>query len=174
MDSLQDARNLGLCLTFKHYVQTLQCATAYLLSDLHDHHRELSLERVHSFLTARRHRRAIDETVQRFVRMSSQIPAKESLPGSIRMQTRARIVDFIDCLRSLLPAVEYSRDDRGIDVSSEPTVDWGVRLRDTAVQIEKLILDLQPLRVQLDTVLSEKSRISSEIDSALQSLAGTL
>ena len=174
MDSLQDARNLGLCLTLKHYVQMLQCAMAYLLSDLQDHQRELSLERVHSFVTARRHRRAIDESVQRFVRMSSQIPGKASLSGSIRLQSRERIADFIQRLRSLLPAVEYPGDDRMIAVGTSANVDWGVRLQETAGQIEALISDLQPLQVQLNKVLSEESRISREIDDALENLAGIL
>lgn len=170
MDSSQDARNLESYLTLKHYVQTLQCAMAYLLSDLQDHQRELSLEWVHDFATARRHRRAIDESVQRFVRMSSQVPGNASLSGSIRLQSRERIVDFIQRLRSLLPAVEYPGDDRMIAMGTSANVDWGARLQETAGQIESLISDLQPLQVQLNKVLSEKRRDSVEIGGVLEIL----
>ncbi|MFN5197153.1 MAG: hypothetical protein ACK56X_23330 [Planctomyces sp.] len=170
MDSSQDARNLESYLTLKHYVQMLQCAMAYLLSDLQDHQRELSLEWVHDFATARRHRRAIDESVQRFVRMSSQVPGNASLSGSIRLQSRERIVDFIQRLRSLLPAVEYPGDDRMIAMGTSANVDWGARLQETAGQIESLISDLQPLQVQLNKVLSEKRRDSVEIGGVLEIL----
>lgn len=170
MDSLQYARTLESYLTLKHYVQTLQCAMAYLLSDLQDHQRELSLEWVHDFATARRHRRAIDESVQRFVRMSSQVPGNASLSGSIRLQSRERIVDFIQRLRSLLPAVEYPGDDRMIALGTSANVDWGARLQETAGQIESLISDLQPLQVQLNKVLSEKRRDSVEIGGVLEIL----
>ena len=168
MDSSQDARTLESYLTLKHYVQTLQCAMAYLLSDLQDHQRELSLEWVHDFATARRHRRAIDESVQRFVRMSSQVPGNASLSGSIRLQSRERIVDFVQRLRSLLPAVEYPGDDRVIAMGTSANVGWGARLQETAGQIESLISDLQPLLVQLNKVLSEKRRDSVEIGGVLE------
>jgi hypothetical protein len=102
--------------------------------------------------------------------MSSQVPGNASLSGSIRLQSRERIVDFIQRLRSLLPAVEYPGDDRMIAMGTSANVDWGARLQETAGQIESLISDLQPLQVQLNKVLSEKRRDSVEFGGVLEIL----
>jgi hypothetical protein len=173
-DSMQDARNAGVCLTLKVYVQTLQMALGFLLSDLENHAWECRRERIHKFLTAKRHRKAIDEAIQRFYRMTRQIPIFEGRENSVRLQALERIADFYKSLPSVLPALDYPNSGSSIDVKHTEPIAWRERLLQSAIAMDSLACALGPLKTELDSVLEEKSRICREIESSMQKMANIL
>lgn len=172
--SMQDARNAGLCLTLKGHVQTLHRAIGYLISDLENHAWECRQERIHSFATAKRHRKAIDEAIQRFCRMTSHIPVGDNPERSVRVQARLRFADFYRAFREFLPAVDYAniRPTIGVKTSGEYT--WKERLQDAAESLEALTVTLEQLKSDLSAILAEKSRISDDIEATMLKMAGSL
>ncbi len=172
--SMQDARNAGVCLTLKVYVQTLQRALSYLINDLSNHAWECRRERIHSFTAVKRHRKAIDEAVQRFLRMTGQIPVADDLESSVRMQAQKQIAEFYKRLPSLLPALDYPNSSSIIDGNAVGAKDWGERLRVSAETMDTLSNALSPLKTELDGILDEKSRICKEIERSMQKMVSTL
>jgi len=139
-----------------------------------NHAWECRRERIHSFTTVKRHRKAIDEAVQRFLRMTGQIPVADDLESSVRMQAQKQIAEFYKRLPSLLPALDYPNSSSIIDVNAVGAKDWGERLRVSAETIDMLSNALSPLKAKLDGILDEKSRICREIERSMQKMVSTL
>jgi len=154
---LDDARRSGECVALRAFLSIEQAAFRFLTYDLTERSTECAAEREPSAVTARRHRLAIDEAIQRFQRMTELLPggAKES---SIRFQSKRFFDDFCQELHLSLPFVDCS------PIESIPVIDWKARHNDVASQIGTLVLDLEPLVASLNEQLDEKYKICKDID----------
>ena len=163
---MQDARNVGECLTFKVFLQIEVAALAYLVDDLAKRAWECRAERVHAFHTAHRHRKAIDEAIQR---MTAPIPIGEA-DMSIRLKVAGLITEFYKGLQQQIRAV----DTKGIDVTSTGAIDWADRLEKSAVLVEEFSFKVEPLLTELKSALDRKEAISLQIQGALQTMAAII
>ncbi len=167
---MQDARNAGVCVALKIYLQVERVAIDYLIADLENHAWECRRERIHKFETARRHRKAIDEAVQRFRRMTYPLDVPERSESSIRLKANSRISELYKELGKTLPVLKSANSARTIDVSQDQTGDWEQRLVSAADQLESLAAQLSDLKSGLDEVLDQKSKISSDISRSIEKM----
>lgn len=159
---ISGVRIWGELLSLSIYLRFEHMALAYLINDLENQAWECRRERVYSFRVGRRHRRAIDEAIQRFLRMTAPLPNVNEAT-SIRLTTNLLISELYKMLPTLLPTLDIS----GIGLNPPEPTDWSRRLEEVANALDNLCNELKLLREKVITLLQEKHVDSQQIEGSI-------